>query len=148
MSLQRESAPKYGVSQGALIISAAPVAGQAYVNKSLLAAGAINVAGDYECEIATDGMNVIQAELMPSAVTGSFAPSLRAMRANRASNRTVAIDTGSNFAAGVAEVLELTDLFGRSVCKVTFTVPGGGSVTFAEGTNPASPAAVAEYNGL
>lgn len=148
MTLLRMPSPKYGETQYPLVISVAPVGALAVIGKPLLEAGTLDVAGVYECEIATDAMNTIEVELMPSAVTGTFAPALRAMRANRASYRAADEDTGGNFAGATTEVLTLTDLHGKQVCKVVFTIPSGGSIAFAAGTNPASPTAIAESNGL
>jgi hypothetical protein len=146
----RTAIPLYAETQGFLVITKAPVAGQAYVGKRLIEAGAINVVGDYECKFAVDGMNVIEAELMPSAVSGTFAPTLRVMRmvGDFGSNRSNQADVGANFSAGTTEVLTVTDMRGKRIAKVTFAVPGGGSVTFAPGSDPSTPTAVAEFNGL
>jgi len=144
MAFSRTQQPQYADSQGYLVISATPVAARNLIGKRLIDVGAIDVEGDYECEFATDGMNTIEAVLRPSAVTGTFAPTLRSMYYNRVVTRDS--DAGANFAAGVAETLTLTNLRGAQVAKVTFSVPASGSVTFAPGT--AFTAALAEYNGL
>lgn len=147
--LSRTVTPAYADTQGYLKITAAPDGAIGLIGKTLIEAGALTVAGAYECAIATDGVNVIEVELMPSAVTGSFAPSIKAMRYHQfASARTAMVSAGANFTAATTQVLTLTDLRGKKIVKVTFTIAAAGVVTFAVGANPASPAAIAEFNAL
>ena len=110
------------------MISSVPALAMSKLGKALTDAGVLNVEGDYECIFATDGMNVIEAVLKPSAVTGAFAPTLRSLYLDRSTTR--ASDAGANFAAGVAETLTLSDLHGANTAKVTFSIPAGGSITF------------------
>lgn len=145
MALSRSATPAYAATQGELIISSAPV--PSVIGKRLTDAGALSTAGTYECEIATDGANVLEVELMCSALTGTVTAYLRAMRWNRASYRATAEDSGA-LVAGTPDVLVLTDLRGKTVCKVVFTLDAAESVTFAVGSTPATPTAVAEFNCL
>lgn len=146
MALNRQAAPVYAVSQGVLVLSTVPVGAESLKGKPLLAAGTIDVEGTYECEIATDGANVIEVEYKVSAVTGTITAYLRAMRANRASFRAADEDSGT--ISTTTDVLVLSDLRGQQVCKFVFTIGSGDDVTFAVGADPASPAAIAEYNCL
>lgn len=149
MPVSRSILPIYAATQGYLVITKAPTLARAVEGLSLIEAGVLNVAGDYECKFPTDGLNVIEVELMCSAVTGTFAPTLRAMRYHQfASSRTAMQDAGGNFVAATGEVLTLADLRGKTTAKVTFTLGAGDSIEFAKGTDPASPTALAEYNGL
>lgn len=148
MSFSRDRAPQYAASQGALIILRAPVDAFAFQGKPLLGQTLV-VAGDYECGFATDGMNDVEAEVMCSAVTGSVTPKLQAMRGDGESCDTSANeDAGVPFVAGTAQVLTLSNLLGRTICKLKFTIPGSGAITFDKGTTLGTPTAVAEYNGL
>ncbi len=148
MTVSRQPIPQYAQTQGALIISAAPVDAQSVVGKSLLQAGVLTVAGLYECEFALDATNTVEAELMPTTVVGTFKPYLRAYRVNRKSFRAADESAGSNFANGVTQVLTLTNLNGKLIGKVVFTIPGASSVVFTEGTDQTAPGAIAEVNCL
>jgi len=132
-------------SEGLLVIMAAPATAQALIGKALVSAGAINVAGVYDCEIETHDWSLVQAVMMPSAVTGAFAPSLDRMYFGGRAVRNSA--AGANFAAGVAQTVEITDLKGSQRARIRFTVPGGGSITFAVGADPTTPTAHAQFNG-
>lgn len=130
--------------QGFLVITKAPVDGQAYVGQRVIDAGAINVAGDYECEIECGGAVDVEFHVKPSAVTGSITPTARAMYANRFATKTST--AGAAFGAGVLQSLALSIAKGVQYAKLTFTVPGGGSITFAVGADPYAPSAQAEFN--
>jgi hypothetical protein len=125
--------------QGMLNISKAPAAAAAKVGQALVGAG------EYQCDVRCDDWSVIEVVLMPSAVTGTFAPKIQRMYANGEKVRSET--TGSNFAAATAQTLSLSNLNGSRKVRITFTVPGGGSVTFAPGTDPANATALAEWNG-
>jgi hypothetical protein len=146
IALSRTQQPQYAASQVFLVLTKTPATAQAVRNQYLLDAGTLDVAGDYECSFATDGMNTIEAVLMPSAVTGTVTPTLRSMYANREATRDS--DAGVAFGAGVKQTLTLTNLRGASIAKVTFTLDAGESITFARGSDAASPTAFAEANGL
>jgi len=129
------------LSQAYLQLSSAP--DKSLIGKTLINAGALGP-GTYQCLIATDGMATLNVTLQCSAVSGSFAPTLYALRANGVATDTN--DAGANFVAGTPETLTVTPLAGRRLCRLDFTVPGGGSITFAEGAK-ATPTAIAEYYG-
>ncbi len=129
--------------QGMLVIHEAPATAQALVGQALLGQ-TLSVAGDYVCNIDTYDWGTVEAILKPSAVSGTFAPSIERMYANKVAVRDTT--AGSNFSAGAAQTLTLTSLNGTIRCRIKFTVPGGGSLTFAD-TTPAAPTSVAEYNG-
>lgn len=114
----------------------------AFLGKSLHDVGALNVAGAYVCEFFTDDWTVVEALLKPSAVTGTFAPTLQVIT-YVGDAHPVKTTAGSNFVAATAQVLSLSALNGYGVCQVIFTVPGGGSITFARASN-----ALAEFSGL
>lgn len=149
-TFSRTAIPLYADTQGFLTISSAPAAAGALLGKRLIDAGAIDIAGDYECRFASDGMNIVEVEIMPSAVSGTVAPTLSALRyaGNFGSARTTMQDAGANLGAGIAQVLTVSDLRGKRVCAVSFTVGAGESVTFDPGTDLANPTALAEYCGL
>lgn len=128
--------------QGVLLIHSST--GASVVGQSVLTAGALTP-GVYVCEVETYDWGTIEVVLKPSAVTGTFAPKIQRLYANGVAVRSET--SGSNFGAGAAQTLTLTALNGTTRCRITFTVPGGGSITFAPGTDLASPAALAEYNG-
>lgn len=132
-------------SQGMLIIASAPAAAVAKIGLPLLDAGALTDAGVYSCYIDTHGWSALEVVLMPSAVTGTFAPSLQRLYYSREAVRTTV--AGSNFSAGAAQTLTTTTIIGTQQFRVDFTVPGGGSITFDAGVTASSPAALAEYNG-
>jgi hypothetical protein len=135
-------------TSGHLRITSAPATAQDVVGKHLLGQ-ALTVAGAYTCDIDTYDWSVIEVWLKPSAVSGTFAPTLARYYANNVAVRTGAgfEDAGSNFAGGTEQVLSLSDLNGAQKCRLSFTIPGGGSLTFAN-TTPATPTSVAEFNGL
>lgn len=130
-------------AQAHLVFTKVP-AGSALLGVRLLDAGAIALAGAYECEFEIGGAADVEAHLKPSAVTGAFAPSLVIPYANRAEEKTTV--AGANFAAGVLQSLATSSPKGAQYAQVRFTVPGGGSVTFAQGADPYAPSAIAEYN--
>lgn len=131
--------------QGYLVFTKTPIgAGQVYLGQRLIDAGAINVAGDYEAEFEISGTNDVEVHLKPSAVTGTILPTLRITYANQFATKASA--AGANFAAGVLQSLALASPKGAQYAKVTFTVDGGESVTFAVGADPYSPSAQAEFN--
>lgn len=146
MARSRTILPLYAQTQGGLVLSAAPTPG--LVGQLLLEAGALGP-GDYECEIASDGCNVIEVELLASALTGSITMYLRAMRWWRAASIRGAASEDSDAIDTVTPItLTLADLRGKGICKVMFTVGVGESVTFAPGTDPTTPTAIAEFNQL
>lgn len=135
-------------TQYILVLSAVPAAAaQSLLGKALLDAGALTVAGEYRCRIMTNDWNDMSVHLKPSAVTGTFAPTLEALMWHENTVGTpVAHPTltaaGSNFAAGTAQALTLTDLRGVTKADLKFTIPGSGAITFA------SASSLAEYHGL
>lgn len=118
------------------------------MQKSLLEVGQLSVAGDYEAAFEVGGVSDIEVHLMPSQVAGAFAPTLVTTYAN--GGKTKGSAAGANFAAGVLQSLTLSGIKGVKKAIVKFTIPGGGSVTFAPGSDPggAAPAAQAEWSGF
>lgn len=101
------------------------------IGKTLKEAGVLGP-GAYVCAIDTKGVNDIDVTLKPNAVTGAFAPAVTSTFVDRATTKATAAGA-ANFAAGVAQTLSLTSLRGVQVVRVTFTVPGGGSIDFTSG---------------
>lgn len=132
---------------GHLRIKTVPVGAEVLIGQNLLGQ-ALTVVGTYTCDVETYDWAAIEVHLKPSAVSGTFAPTLAKFWANGVAVRTGSghAVAGSNFGAGTAQTLTLTDLRGTIKCQVTFTIPGGGSITFAN-TTPATPTSLAEYNG-
>lgn len=142
----RSAAPLYAPQQGFLRLSRVPAGQEALLGQTLIGAGALG-AGTWECVIATDRLGAVDITLMPSALVGAtpFAPTGNILRANGAASRSAV--AGANFSAGVSQIVALASLKGATRCTVTFTVPAAHSITFDEGSNKASPTAIAEYNG-
>lgn len=132
---------------GHLRIKTVPTGAEDLINQNLLGQS-LTVVGTYTCEIDTYDWAAIEVHLKPSAATGTFAPTLAKFYANGVAVRTGSGHevAGSNFASGTAQTLTLTDLRGTIKCRLTFTIPGGGSIAFAN-TTPATPTSLAEFNG-
>lgn len=111
--------------QELLVLSSVPAGQEALLGKHLIGAGAINVAGAYECAIDTSGLSDIEVDITTASVSGSFAPSLISTFLDKTADTTAA---GANFASG-SQNLALTGLKGVRRCVYKFTVPGGGAVT-------------------
>lgn len=128
-------APKIPETSGHLVLDVVPDAAQGWRSAVALDAGSLGP-GDYVCRINTTGMNTIAVNLRPSAVSGTFAPTIRTTWLADGSARTTS--AGSNFATNTNQELTLSDLKGQRNVEVIFTVPAGGSITFNR----------AEFNGL
>lgn len=112
-----------------LVIDSAPVGAKNLEGTLLKDAGSLAVAGLYRCYVDVPGLATVYAELKPSAVTGTFAPSFYSTFTDQSTARTTA--TGAaNFAAATAQSLSIA-LAGERRCIVEFTIPGGGSINFA-----------------
>lgn len=132
-------------SPGLLVVSDCPEAAKAAcLGRSLLDCGTMNVAGVYDCVIRTDDWTVLEVVLMPTTVSGTFAPNIQRLYHNGVEARSTT--AGSNFANATAQTLSLTDLNGTNKCRIRFTIPGGGSIVFTKGPE-ASQTALAEFNG-
>lgn len=139
-------------TQYVLILSAVPAtADQSLLGKALLDAGALNVAGEYRCRIQTDDWSAMEVHLKPTAVAGTFAPTLEALLWHEGTPGTPVAhpdtanyaDAGVNFVANTYQGLALATLKGVTKVDLKFTVPGGGgSITFASATG------IAEFHGL
>ena len=130
-------------TQFVLVLSAVPAtADQSLIGKALLDAGALSVAGEYRCRIETHDWNDIQVHLKPTAVTGTFAPTLDGLYWHEGTPGTpvahpTLTDAGVNFVANTYQLLTLASLMGVTKCDVKFTIPGGGAITFASATGVA-----------
>jgi hypothetical protein len=111
-----------------LVIDSAP-AGAGVVGQLLKDVGNLTVAGTYQCYVDVPGLANVYAELKPSAVSGTFAPSFFSTYADGVTARTTAAGA-ANFAAATAQSLTIT-LAGERRCIVQFTIPGGGSINFS-----------------
>lgn len=129
-------APKVPDTSAHLEFVTVPDGAQGLAGKVLLDCGSITAPGTYVCRVNSTGMNYLAMNLRPSAVTGTFAPSLRTTWLADGSARTTV--AGANFAANTNQQLEITDLRGQRSVELVFTIPGGGAVTFDR----------AEFNGL
>ena len=127
-------APKIPDTSGHLTLDEVPDSMQGWKSAVALDAGALGP-GDYVLRINTTGMNTVAVNLRPSAVSGTFAPTIRTVWCAGGARTTSA---GSNFALNTNQELTLTDLKGQRTVEVVFTVPSGGSITFNR----------AEFNGL
>lgn len=147
-SHERTSAPVYATPQGLLIIQFAPTTHQSVVGKWLIEAGALNVAGVYGGYVPTDSFTNIDFLFKCSAVTGTVTLTGVGRCCANGVELMDAITAGVAFVAGTGQTLSLTALHGVSKCKWSLTVGGGGSVTFALGTDPAAQTALGEFHGL
>jgi hypothetical protein len=109
------------------VVPAAEV--QSLINTIVHDAGALDVEGIYEMHIETYGVDAVDVTLRPSAVSGAFAPSAIITLADGSTQKAAV--AGANFAANTTQTLEVTGLLGERKVIVRFTVPAGGSVTFA-----------------
>lgn len=131
-------------SMGHLILSSVPAGAEALLGKALIEAGAIDVEGVYGCEIATHDWKDIQVSLLASSVTGTIETTLDRLYCNGQAVRDQ--DTGT-LSSSVLDVLTRVDLLGTQSCRVTFTLGSGDAMTFAPGSDPVNPTALAEFNG-
>lgn len=127
-------APKIPETAGHLTLERVPDSAQGKKGLVVLDAGSLGP-GAYACRINTTGMNAIFVNLRPSAVSGTFAPTIQTTWEAGGARTTSA---GSNFASNTNQQLTIADLQGQRNVEIIFTVPGGGSITFDR----------AEFNGL
>jgi hypothetical protein len=127
-------APKIPETAGHLTLERVPDSLQGKRSMVVLDAGALGP-GAYACRINTTGMNSIFVNLRPSAVSGTFAPTIQTTWEAGGARTTSA---GANFVANTNQELTIASLAGQRTVEVIFTVPGGGSITFDR----------AEFNGL
>lgn len=118
---------------------------QNHVGVPLVDAGALNVEGNYDVIVPTDGLADIQIHLMPSAVTGSITPVIETLYANGKGAKQAA--SAAAFVAATLQTVEISDLLGVKAVRIRIPVGAAESVTFAQGADPETPTAVAEYNG-
>lgn len=105
----------------------------------------LNVEGDYDCVIPTEGIADLQIDLMPSDVSGAITPVIERLRANGHAAKSVA--STDAFVANTPQSITLSDLLGVKAVRLRITVGNGESVAFVPGPDAEAPAAIAEYNG-
>lgn len=130
-------------TQGWLVFKTVPAGQEALIGERLYGQS-LSAAGAYTFEIHTNNWDAIEVALKPSAVSGTFAPTLVSLGMTRQAARQTA--AGANFAAGTAQTLAITGLRGTKEARLSFTIPGGGSIAFID-ASPSTPTAQAEYNG-
>lgn len=111
----------------------------------LVGAGALNVEGNYDVVIPTEGLADLEIHLMPSAVTGAITPVIETLYANGKAAKAVA--STAAFVVATLQTIAIADLLGVRFVRVRIPVGATESVTFAAGTDPEAPTATAEYNG-
>jgi hypothetical protein len=128
----------HGIHQPLKITSAPASVLDSLKGQTLIGAGLLNVAGVYECRVDTRGISDVEVNIKPTAtaVVGSFAPTLASYYFDDSTTKSTS--AGANFVASTLQTLTIATLKGVRSIKLTFTIPGGGSVTFAQ----------AEVNGL
>lgn len=132
-------------TQGLLIVTETPAGGEAALGLPLIAAGALATAGTYSCDIDTHDWSAIEATVMASAITGTVTPHLRRLYANRVAVRSST--SGVGMSAGVSQTLSTSTIIGTQRFRLDIVVGGGGSATFAPGSDPTTPTALGEFNG-
>lgn len=95
-------------------------------------------AGTYTILIDTAGLGKIELHMKVSAVTGSCPIAFAATYADGSTVKIASTPAGGNLAANTQQDLVIAGLYGVKQCKITITIPGGGS---------AGPFTVAEFNG-
>ena len=96
--------------------------------------GLVDIEGDYECEIITEGWATVSAHVRVSAEVGAVVPTL----ITRWFDATTRDTTGAvALAANTLQTLTLTNLNGQRRALLTFTIASGESLTFDR----------AEFNG-
>lgn len=132
-------------TQGLLILTSTPAGDEGLIGKPLIAVGALAVEGTYSCMIHTHDWSALEVILKPSAVTGSVTPQLRRMYMGGQAVRSST--AGAACVAGTTDVITASAVVGTQRFRVDIPVPAAGSITFAPGSDPTSPAALAEFNG-
>lgn len=97
----------------------------------LISAGALDVAGDYYCDVDIAGFADAEIIVRASSVTGTVTPSAFSTYADGVTSKAAATDSGAgDLAAGVRRTFTLADLKGERLARFKFVVGGGESVTF------------------
>jgi alpha-glucuronidase len=120
-------APRIPESQGWLVLTAVPDTARGLLGASLVAAGALSIEGDYECELVTDTWDRVTAYVRCSAVVGTVAPSLVTKWMDRTTHNS---DVGVDFVANTMQTLTLSSLGGQRKAYLKFTIASGESLTF------------------
>lgn len=118
--------PVFGVQEFLRITTVPAAANQTLKGRTLVEVGSLTVAGAYTCEIDTQGIKDIEVNIKASAVSGSFAPTLASLFLDGTPQDSAA---GVNISTTNQEIA-LSGLNGTRRARVSFTIPGGGSVTF------------------
>ncbi len=130
-------APRVPESQGWLVVTKAPDNARGMIGAALTdigGTGLVDIEGDYECEIITEGWATVAVHVRVSAEVGSVVPTL----ITRWFDATTRDTTGAvALAANTLQTLTLTNLNGQRRALLTFTIASGESLTFDR----------AEFNG-
>ena len=132
-------------AQDRIVITAVPAAAsQALVGQPLSGAGALTVAGTYECLIPLAGMATIcEVHLTATIAAGTASSALHtlfyvdnAAAPSTWTNKTAGSGTGA-LSSTVRQTSTLTTLRGEQLARLTLTLGGSPNVTFTQ----------AQYNG-
>lgn len=130
-------APRVPESQGWLVVTKAPDNARGMIGAALTdigGTGLVDIEGDYECEIITEGWATVSAHVRVSAEVGAVVPTL----ITRWFDATTRDTTGAvALAANTLQTLTLTNLNGQRRALLAFTIASGESLTFDR----------AEFNG-
>lgn len=130
-------APRVPESQGWLVVTKAPDNARGMIGAALTdigGTGLVDIEGDYECEIITEGWATVAVHVRVSAEVGAVIPKL----ITRWVDGTTRDTTGAAaFAANALQSLALTNLNGQRKAYLTFTIGSGEQLTFDR----------AEFNG-
>lgn len=130
-------APRVPESQGWLVVTKAPDNARGMLGAALTdigGTGLVDIEGDYECEIITEGWATVAVHVRASAEVGAVIPSL-ITRWFDGTTRDSA--SGIAMVAAAAQTLSLSNLNGQRRALLTFTIASGESLTFDR----------AEFNG-
>lgn len=133
-------------AQDQIVLTAVPAsAAQSLIGKNLTTAGALTVAGTYECLVPLTGLtSILEVHLTATITAGTVASALNTLYyvTNAAApstwtNKTAGTGTGS-LSTTVRQTSTITTLRGEQYARLTLTLASSPNVTFTQ----------AEYNGL
>lgn len=135
----------WGAQDRIVLVSVPAAAAQSLVGKALSSAGALSVAGAYECLIPLSGIATILEVHLTATIAGGTASSAlntlfyvdNAAAPSTWTNKTTGSGAGS-LSTTVRQTSTITTLRGEQYARLTITLGGSPNVTFTQ----------AQYNGI
>lgn len=142
---QKYQQSAFGTQDLITLVTVPAAASGDLVGKTLTGAGALTVAGDYECLIPLSGLtSFVEVHLIATIAAGTVSSAMHTLyyvadAANPAgwTNKTAATGTGS-LTSTVRQTSTLTSLRGEQFARLKLTLASSPNVTFTQG----------EFNGI